>query len=90
MAARCTVDIFKASRIGGGIAPSTTIRLEEEIPEPDTDLTHSAFIAAVEKVFEDQATALETALHNALPGGTYDRLLGLMLKRRASHFLVTF
>jgi len=90
MAARCTVDIFKAQGIGGDIPPSTTIRLEKEIPDPDPSLAHSAFLAAAEKVFQDQAAALETALHNALPGGTYDRLLGLMLQRRASHFLVTF
>ena len=90
MAARCTVDIFKAQRVGGDIVPSTTIRLGEEIPEPDTNLTHSAFIAAVDKVFQDQAAALEVALHNALPGGTYDKLLGLMLQRKATHFLVTF
>ena len=39
--------------------------------------------------FQDDAIALEETLYHNLPGGTYDRLLGLMLTRKASHFVVS-
>jgi len=40
--------------------------------------------------FQFDAENLEIALINALPGGTYDRLLGAMLQRKASQFIVPF
>lgn len=39
--------------------------------------------------FMAEAETIEKALHDALPGGTYDRLAGLMLKRKSSHFIVS-
>ncbi len=39
-------------------------------------------------VFLGKAAELESALHNSLPGGVYDRLLGAMLQRKSSHFVV--
>ena len=39
-------------------------------------------------VFLGRAAELENALHNSLPGGVYDLLLGAMLQRKASHFVV--
>lgn len=38
--------------------------------------------------FDAQAETLEEALLRALPGGTYDRLLARMLRRKASHFAI--
>jgi len=35
---------------------------------------------------DDQAQRLHKALCDSLPGGIYDRLLGYMLVRKASHF----
>ncbi|MFA5714425.1 MAG: hypothetical protein WC998_01620 [Candidatus Paceibacterota bacterium] len=40
--------------------------------------------------FTEEGSNLETALHNALPGGTYDQLLRAMLLRKASQFVVPF
>lgn len=42
----------------------------------------------LDKVFNDDAEKLEETLHKTLPGGTYDRLIGMMLTRKASHFIV--
>jgi len=38
--------------------------------------------------YTEQALAIERALYGSLPGGTYDRLLGLMLQRKSTHFRV--
>lgn len=38
--------------------------------------------------FDDQARQIEEALHRSLPGGTYDRLTGRLLERKATHFRV--
>ncbi len=38
----------------------------------------------------EQAELLELALYDSLPGGTYDRLLGRMLARKATHFRGAF
>jgi hypothetical protein len=37
---------------------------------------------------DEQAKQIDEALAHSLPGGTYDRLLGHMLARKASHFRV--
>lgn len=42
-----------------------------------------------DKAFEVEAEAIEKLLVAILPGGLYDRLLGHMLARQASHFLVS-
>ena len=47
-------------------------------------------VTEVEAVFRDDATAICEALYHSLPGGTFSRLLGLMLKKRASQFIVSF
>jgi hypothetical protein len=41
-----------------------------------------------EMVMGKEAAALENALYFSLPGGIYDRLLGVMLERKSSHFRV--
>jgi hypothetical protein len=38
--------------------------------------------------FMRQAVVTEKLLYDTLPGGLYDRLLGEMLKRKATHFRV--
>ena len=38
--------------------------------------------------YDNQARQIEEALHRSLPGGTYDRLVGRMLARKASHFRI--
>ena len=64
-----------------------TIFITEPIPSPyemDTPIEDA------DRIFERDAQKLEEALYGSLPGGTYSRLLGLMLKRRACHFVVSF
>ena len=46
-------------------------------------------LAVIDAQFTADAEAIEDALIHSLPGGTYDRLLGLMLARKASHFRVS-
>jgi len=66
---------------GGDEIPSATLVMFTEIPYPRS-------VKASDIVFLDDATEIEALLHATLPGGTYDWLLGLMLKRKASHFIV--
>jgi len=40
------------------------------------------------RYFDRQAQQIEEALNSSLPGGTYDRLAGRMLARKATHFRV--
>lgn len=57
------------------------IHIEEEAP--DWNITQQ------DKVFDVHAHLLENALYQSLPGGIYDRLLGKMLERKATHFRVS-
>lgn len=45
-------------------------------------------IAIQDEIFAAEATQVEIALFQSLPGGLYDRLLGAMLARKSSHFIV--
>ncbi len=75
------VNVYKAQRIGEEEVQSVLIRIDEEIPRPSSlDDT---------EVFENDSQNLELLLHRALPGGTYDRLLGEMLRRQASKYIVS-
>lgn len=38
--------------------------------------------------FRAEAMRIEQALMGSLPGGLYDQLLGAMLERKATHFIV--
>lgn len=77
-----SVTVRKAAGIGEHTVPSATINITEPIPTPINTL------AEADRIFTADAQTLEQALHNALPGGTYDRLLGLMLERKATHFII--
>jgi len=77
-----SIDVYRAQPIGDKEAPWCQIEIGVPIPRRET-LEEGAFL------FELDAKQLEFALHESLPGGTYDRLLGLMLKRKASHFIVS-
>ena len=59
------------------------IAISVEIPDvPSLD--------EADKVYSYQAEKLEQILIDTLPGGTYDRLLGFMLARKASYFKVAY
>lgn len=57
------------------------IRITADLPDLKT-------LEEAARVYDCDAAMLEETLYGSLPGGTYDRLLGLMLKRKSSHFAV--
>lgn len=61
---------------------SATLHFHDEIKSsPDVD--------TMRELFHHEAEIIEKTLRDALPGGTYDQLVGLMLQRKASHFIVS-
>lgn len=78
-----TIRIDRAQPVGQSQVPSMEILFDSEFPRLST--VHESA-----ERFERQAADLEYALHMTLPGGTYSRLLEKMLRRRASHFVVSF
>lgn len=79
------VSIKKAAPLGRGAVESVTIVIDKVIDEYRTKSYEE-----LDKSFSDQAGKLEEALFSAIPGGVYDRILGLMLKRKSSHFIVPY
>jgi len=77
-----TVCVHKAKPFPDEPIPDVQIEIGPIVPEWKTVEKADAF-------FTDEAIKLEIALYESLPGGTYDRLTGLMLKRKASHFCVS-
>lgn len=75
------VYVYKAQPLGDQRVQSKTIHIEETFPT-------TSGIRESDALMMENADKLERALHS-LPGGIYDRLLGLMLKRKASHFIVS-
>lgn len=78
------VTISKAQAVGDQEVPDAHIHITGEQPE----FGFRGGLAVWGIYFDEQAEAIELALHGSLPGGTYDRLLGRMLLRKASHFRV--
>jgi len=78
-------NIYKAQGIADIKVENSTIFLHEELPP----FEYYKKLGELDSVFEEQAKMLEYELYSHLPGGTYDRLLGELLKRKASHFTVT-
>lgn len=78
-----TVHAFKAQP-SPDVVPSVQILIEQEIPSTFSGIQQQDFAC------DKNAQAIESALYGALPGGVYDRLLGWMLQRKASHFRVTY
>lgn len=70
--------IYKAQGIGEQEVESLLIEFSEEILE-DTM-----------RAFENDSTTLEFLLYHVLPGGTYDRLLREMVKRKAGKLTVAY
>ena len=73
------IRVCKAQPAGGKVVPSIVIEIHLELPDSEATPKFSA-----------DAYNLESALHESLPGGTYDRLLGAMLQRRASSLIRSF
>ncbi len=75
--------IYKAQPIGDSKVEQTNIIIKNKLPKFNDIETSRSF-------FTDEAQKIEETLFNTIPGGTYDRLLGEMLKRKASSFVVPF
>ena len=77
-----TIYVCKAQCIDRGLdVEITRIFAEQEIPDFKT-------LEEQDKFMQLEAESIEAALYNSLPGGTYDRLLGVMLQHKATHFRV--
>lgn len=84
------ITIAKAKPTGDKPTPDTHIHITGELPDIpyDGSTPLGPYLAAMAAHYDEQARQLEEVLIRTLPGGTYDRLLGRMLARKASHFRV--
>jgi len=79
-----TLKIYKAQRTIKDLeVKSAEIVIDEEIPNVHT-------LAAADGIYALQAFCLCEALEASLPGGTFDHLLIEMMKRKVSHFKVSY
>ena len=77
-----TLQIHKAQQTLPDVeVPSVSVVIDEEIQ----DYT----LKEAQLKYRLDAAYLCDFLHDALPGGTFDKLLIAMLERKASHFKVT-
>jgi hypothetical protein len=76
--------VYKAQPMGDKMhIQSKTLHIEEDLPNSDT-------IGEGDALMELDADKIVEALYNSLPGGTFDRVLVGMLKKRAAHLHVPF
>jgi len=47
-------------------------------------------VGETDRIMTTDARWLADALYNSLPGGTFDRLLAELFRRKTSHFVVSF
>lgn len=73
----------KAQPVGVRAVADCIIEITEPLPEGDTRT-----LKQWAEYYDEYALRLEGLLINSLPGGLYDRLLGRMLERKATHFRV--
>ncbi len=81
------VRIYKASRTVDPV-PGVIIEIVEAIPDPHPTEHTDELLRECERIYDTQATALANALMGSLPGGTLDRLIAILLQRKASFFRV--
>jgi len=74
------IEFYKSQSITSHEVESLTLNFETIFPDKP--------FAETPAIHELEADQLETALVNILPGGTYDRLLTKMLKRKHSQLIV--
>lgn len=83
------VEIARGKPIGGEQGHDMEIQITSRVPVLTEGPTGSWSFESSAVWFDAQAEKLEIALHCSLPGGTYDRVLGRMLKRKSSHFIIS-
>jgi hypothetical protein len=78
--------IYKAQRtLKDSPAPDLLIEATREM---ESDLYDYESLSELAALFQEQAEQIADALCASLPGGTLDRLLGELLKCKASHFII--
>jgi hypothetical protein len=80
------VEIYVGQPIGNYEPEHIAIILKNTFP----DCKDKDWLEKSKSLFKSDAEKLEKILLDSLPGGTYDALLGEMLKRKASSFVVSF
>lgn len=70
-----------------GPIEDVTIAISGEVPVFSSG---AMMIEESAQFYQEQAVLLVDALQSALPGGTLDRVLCELLKRKASHFRVAY
>lgn len=73
--------VSKANRVSKPVMDSS-LEISAEIPSDLVELN------ALGNYFDEQARKIDDLFAWALPGGAYDRLLGRMLARKATHFVI--
>jgi len=84
MSEQLIIAVSQADPLFGRCAPDVCIQIVEPLPPWRGDSS----LADLDRIFEADASRIEQALRDYLPGGTYDRLLGRMLGHKASHLRV--
>lgn len=87
-----TSKIVSIYRACSDLTQPLTIVIDDMLPAipQRSDETTNEWLQRSAERFDEQGARLEEALRSVLPGGTYDRLLGHMLTRKASHFIIPF
>jgi hypothetical protein len=76
-----TITIYKAQKTGDKDVQPITLKFVEDIPKFEN-------IYKSERLFQTDALDLADTLCAVLPGGTLDRLIVELLKRKVSNFVV--
>lgn len=79
--------VFKAQAIGDQIIPDLNLSATEPMPSI-LNARESFYRPALTGVFEREAEKIVDALTASLPGGTIDQVLALLLRRKASIYVV--
>lgn len=77
------IEIGKADGVGSLAVESITIVISKPLPNVSTE--GQQYYKDSDKQFNEQATKLAEALQQVLPGGTWDRFVGVCVRRHASY-----
>ena len=75
------ISACKAESIGKQTVPRAIIDIGDTLPNFNS-------LECARGWYTSEAQEIEAALHESLPGGTYDQLLAAMMKRKSSLFRV--
>lgn len=82
-----TVVVHRAQPVGGHPVLVSIIEIRPTIPDPRPSPAVLGEYSS-DAVMAQDAKHIADALYASLPGGTFDRLIVLLLERKISHFVV--